>query len=79
MGRKRRYMAPAYITDQLEELRLQGLRDKLTIKRRSLRAAHERFREYEGPRVWLYPAREGRIVAEFEPDALGWAPDEEIL
>ena len=81
---KRRYMAPKYITDRLAELALlqpgwHWGSEGRKIRRRSLRAAHERFREYDGPRVYLYPMIDGSIVAEFELDADGWAPDDEIF
>ena len=81
---KRRYMAPAYITEQLEGLaQLQSGwywgSEGRKIKRRSLRAAHERFREYAGPRVTLYPMIDGRIQAEFELTDNGYQHDPEIL
>tara|TARA_R110000796_G_scaffold41179_2_gene101968 strand:+ start:16210 stop:16458 length:249 start_codon:yes stop_codon:yes gene_type:complete len=80
---KRKYMAPAYIIERMAELALisngwyNGEGRK--IKRSSMRAAHERFREYAGPRVHLYPTIEGRIQAEFAPTLLGYQHPDEVL
>tara|TARA_R110000737_G_scaffold47134_4_gene67047 strand:+ start:8015 stop:8281 length:267 start_codon:yes stop_codon:yes gene_type:complete len=81
---KRKYRAPLYIREQLADLALlqngwywddQGRK----IKRASLHAAHERFREYDGPRVHLYPTIEGHISAEFDLTESGYQHEDEIL
>mgnify|MGYP003629932948 FL=1 len=77
---KRKYMAPAYITEQLEGLALiktSFLGRK--IKRTSLHAAHQRFREYDGPEVMLHEMMDGRIRAEFAPTIKGHQHEDEIL
>ncbi len=81
---KRRYQAPKYITERLAELALltngwydgeQGRK----IKRTSMRKAHERFREYDGPRVHLYPMPDGHISAEFEKTENGFQHEDEVF
>ena len=81
---KRKYTAPAYITERLEELALiqNGWywgKEGRKARRSSLHAAHQRFREYDGPRVYLYLTIDGYISAEFEPTSLGFQHEDEIL
>lgn len=80
---KRKYMAPAYITEQLEDLAqlTNGWYDGegRKIKRTSLHAAHQRFREYDGPPVILIAKLDGRIQATFEPTIKGHQHQHEIL
>tara|TARA_R110002153_G_scaffold80226_2_gene204193 strand:+ start:207 stop:452 length:246 start_codon:yes stop_codon:yes gene_type:complete len=80
---KRKYMAPTYITERLANLALltNGWYDGegRKIKRTSLHAAHQRFREYDGPTVHLYPTIDGSIQAEFDPTIKGHQHEDEIL
>tara|TARA_R110002153_G_scaffold9324_5_gene38620 strand:+ start:922 stop:1161 length:240 start_codon:yes stop_codon:yes gene_type:complete len=77
---KRKYMAPTYITEQLEGLALiKTSDDGRKIKRASMHAAHERFREYDGPGVTLTPMGDGRILAEFSMSIKGHQHEDEIL
>jgi hypothetical protein len=84
MTPKRKYMAPTYITEQLEELALlkngwYWESEGRKIKRTSLHAAHQRFREYDGPPVILIAKLDGRIQATFEPTIKGHQHEDEIL
>lgn len=77
---KRKYKAPVYITDRLEELKLIQTDDQgRKILRDSMSAAHERFREYDGPRVYLFPLSSGKIHAQFALTSLGYQHEDEIL
>lgn len=79
MTPKRRYMAPTYIIEQMADMALDARHAGRQVKRRSLRAAHRRFREYAGPPVHLEPTDDGRILATFEPTLEGYQHDPEIL
>ncbi len=77
---KRKYVAPTYITEQLEDLALLKSSDQgRKILRTSLHAAHQRFREYAGPTVHIFAMTDGRIRAEFEPTIRGYQHEDEIL
>tara|TARA_R110002167_G_C12707228_1_gene655088 strand:- start:7213 stop:7443 length:231 start_codon:yes stop_codon:yes gene_type:complete len=76
-------MAPLYIRERLAELALlqNGWYDGEGRRplRSSLRRAHERYREYDGPVVHLYPMPEGTISAEYELSLSGYQHEDEVL
>jgi len=79
---KRKHTAPAYILERLEELRLLKTawpwRRRRVVRRAALHAAHQRFREYAGPKVTLEPIG-GRILATFELTLEGYQHEPEML
>lgn len=69
-------MAPTYITQRLAELAREPGR---TVLRRSLRRAHQRFREYAGTTVTLSPTADGHILAQYAPTDNGYQHEDEII